>query len=290
MKNFLIYIRNTYHPVFYLRKLKIVQLLTVYLDIPVTVWFPLVKHAVYVSLTKNISYVISRGAICEERERENFIKILRAGKFTCFFDVGANIGLYSFLFKSIVPHGKVIMFEPDSKNARLIRRTMENTSLHDIELVEAAVSDSENAILFFCDDISGSTGTIKAPSEQECFITRHHGVRPIEVMVNSITLDKASQEKAIPDFIKIDVEGAELEVIKGAVSVIKTEHPAIFFESSSENKELLKILTDEGYKLFDMETLESISTLAFNNLALHRERHARLFSSIHGDGRLALDG
>jgi hypothetical protein len=133
--NLLSWIRERYHPLFYLRRFSAFQKLTRFLDVPLAIRFPYISHPVYVSLSKNLSFVLSGGAAGEERERQHFVELVQLGGFSRFFDVGANIGLYGFMFRTIVKNGVVVMFEPDDANARLIRRTIARAALREVQLV-----------------------------------------------------------------------------------------------------------------------------------------------------------
>src|SRR5277367_4965358 len=136
--NPILFIRNRYHPLFYFRKSRAFQELTRLMDIPVAIRFPEVSHRVCVSLSKNLSWVLSGGKAGEEDERRNFTTLLRAGRFRTFIDVGANVGLYGFMFRSLVADSSVIMIEPDSDNAELIRKTLRRAGAGNVNLVEAA--------------------------------------------------------------------------------------------------------------------------------------------------------
>src|SRR5947209_16579969 len=138
-------IRERYHPIFHLRKLSSFQRLTRYMDRPVAIRCPAVDHPIYVSLSKNLSLVLSSGdqyAQMHAPERERFIALIKVGGFRRLFDIGANIGLYGFVFQSVVRDGSVLMVEPDPGNAQLIRRTISRSQLQNIRLIEAAASAS----------------------------------------------------------------------------------------------------------------------------------------------------
>src|SRR5947209_20601414 len=151
-------IRERYHPIFHLRKLSSFQRLTRYMYHPVAIRCPAVQHPIYVSLSKNLSLVLSRGdqyAQMHAPERDRFIVLIKSGGFKRLFDVGANIGLYGFVFQSIAQGGSVIMVEPDPGNAQLIRRTIAHSHLRNIKVVEAAASDLEGQVNFYQDQLSG---------------------------------------------------------------------------------------------------------------------------------------
>lgn len=273
MKRLFLNIRTRFHPLFYLRKLRAFQLLTRYADIPVPIRFPHVPHRVYVSLTKNLSWVLTNGESCEESERANFVSLVTKGGFKHFVDVGANIGLYGFLFGALRPTGNVLMVEPDSSNASLIRRTIEKHGLP-VELIEAAVSDQAGEITFHVDNLTGATGSI----ESVAFIATHHGQTPKPVTIHAITLDETLRHD--PDLIKIDVEGAELKVFRGATALLSRAQPALFFECDQKKAEVSEFLKGFGYQFFDFVSLRPTANVVHNTLALHPVRHSDILLSI----------
>ena len=287
MKKLILWIRNKYHPLFYLRKRVAFQALTRWLDIPVAIRVPQIRPRVYVSLMRNLSLVLSGGSAGEEQERQNFSRIVRLGQFKSFYDVGANIGLYGFLFAELIPGSSVHLFEPDSNNVRLIRKSLEKRKAENIQFLASAVSDVNGSLTFFKDDISGATGAIKRSENQDLFVTRHHKSVPKEVTVSSVTLDEYSGAYGDPDFIKIDVEGAESNVFRGAARLIERAHPAIFFECDDGESNLFRICSDYGYVLFDFVTLTRVDKLQHNNLALHRAKHHEILEQLSDAGAVA---
>lgn len=276
----LIRIRNRYHPLFYFRRYRLLQVVIRLFDIPVAIGFPGIRHKVYVSLSKNLSWVLSAGGAGEERERVNFGRLVALARPEVFFDVGANVGLYSFLFRSLVPGGSVTMFEPDPANAKLIKKTINNEFLDDLRLETVAVSDKCAVLDFFSDPLTGATGSLKAGQDGQFFVTRHHASAPKILKVQTRTLDEVCQTARPPDFIKIDVEGAELDVLKGAIGILLNGSPMIFFECSAMARDVAAFLQDFGYILFDFRDLRRIAEPVHNNLALHRIRHVKVIQTL----------
>jgi FkbM family methyltransferase len=279
MMRMLSFIREHYHPLFRLRRFRTFQKLTRYLDMPLAIRFPAISHPVYVSLTKKLSFVLSGGVAGEERERKHFVDLVQLAGFHRFFDVGANIGLYGFMFRTIVANSVVTMFEPDEANARLIRRTIDRAALLEVQLTQAAVSDHEGTVIFYNDELSGATGSIRRGG-QEAFISRHHRYKPSEVDVRSVTLDGLVNGSDDPDFIKIDVEGAELSVLHGSERLIERSHPALFFECDEDQAEISSFLSKRGYVFLDFSSMRRVEELVHNNLALHSTKHAALLGDI----------
>jgi FkbM family methyltransferase len=276
--NSLLSIRERYHPLFHLRRFRAFQRLTRVLDVPVKIRFPSVSHGVYVSLSKNLSWVISGGETAEEREREHFVALVQRCKFQNFLDVGANVGLYGFMFRTIANNGVVTMIEPDEDNANLIRRTITRSGVKDIKLIQGAVSDSSGFLTFYKDDLSGATGSVERGGN-DAFVTSHYRYKPSEVTVPSVTLDELFSGED-PDFVKIDVEGAELKVLMGADKTISRSSPALFFECDSQRASVCSFLSERGYIIFDFSSMQVTETLAHNNLALHSVKHSATIESI----------
>lgn len=280
MKSLVLAIRDRYHPLFHLRKFRAFQVLTRHLDIPVAIRIPAIDHKVVVSLSKNLSLVLSGGGAGEEQERDNFQKLVSLGGFRRFFDVGANVGLYGFMFRNRVPGSAVTLFEPDPANARLLRRTIDGSGVKDVALVCAAVADKPGEVTFHQDSLSGATGSIRNDIAGGLFVRRHHNLAPAQITVAAVKLDSVATPGSEPDFIKIDVEGAELQVLRGARSLIATHQPAIFFECDQNDIPVRNFLVQNGYEVLDFVTMQPVEKLAHNNLALHRVRHAAILGRI----------
>jgi FkbM family methyltransferase len=208
-------------------------------------------------------------------------RLIKLGRFRRFYDIGANIGLYGFIFRTIIADGVVTMFEPDEDNARLIRRTIARAGLLEVELMQVAVSDREETLTFYKDELAGTTGSIRRGGE-DAFISIHRHYKPSEVSVRSVTLDGLANRHGDPDFIKIDVEGAELSVLHGSEKLIERSHPAVFFECDEYQTDVHSFLSQRGYVLFDFASMHMVKELAHNNLALHLIEHAGILRSISG--------
>lgn len=163
------------------------------------------------------------------------------------WDVGANIGVFSVAAATRVK--KVVAFEADIWLASLIRRTAAidvNKSLR-IEVVPAALCSEEGISHFQIAKrgrASNALSTINGRSQAG-------GVRE-EVLVPTLTLDAASRSLGPPDFIKIDVEGAELLVLLGGQHLLSEHKPLVYIEVSSDLFGAVTSFFQElGYEGFD---------------------------------------
>jgi FkbM family methyltransferase len=148
---------------------------------------------------------------------------LRPGQ--CAFDVGANLGDYTrVMMKLVGPAGTVCAFEP---NAEIADRLAARLDAPHVQIHRCALSDAvEVRRPFFLDAREGMQGFA---SSLERLDGTANATRLIEV--ETMTIDRFCAERGLtPDLVKIDVEGHELEVLRGAVETIQSRRPVIVFE------------------------------------------------------------
>jgi FkbM family methyltransferase len=271
-------IRERYHPLFHLRKVPLFRWVIGRLHFPIAIRIDGISHPVCVDFARNLSWVLSNGQVPESLERANFLKLTESAGCNSMYDVGANVGLYAFMFISANAARRVVMFEPDTMNARLLQTTLRRFQLRNCELVEAAVCDKDGVLTFHSDLVSGATGSINEGSH---FLQNHRQGETVAVTVRSVSLDRVSTgADSDPDVIKIDAEGAELSIFHGANQLLSRSHPMLFFECSKRRGEIAAFLSGRGYRLFDPTTLEEVEEPGFNCLALHSERHKAVIRAI----------
>jgi FkbM family methyltransferase len=201
-------------------------------------------------------------------ETRCYLRLIR--KNACVFDVGANNGHYTMLYSDLVgPGGQVHAFEPVPKSAGQLRTRIAQEAIHDnITLNEVAVTD-----------VSGLDLKIGIPNQdfgQASLAAHAHGSwrngNGIEyVGCRTVTLDDyaAEQRLASVDFIKIDVEGAELLVLKGARKLLGKFRPIVHLEYFGEwtsafgygLNDLVSFLEDIGYRNYYFDDLRRIENI-----------------------------
>lgn len=165
------------------------------------------------------------------------------------WDIGANVGLFSFACANLVGQsGKVLAIEADIWLAGLMRRSSrlkENHGLQ-IDILPMAVSDSVGIAKFNI----AKRGRAASYLDISKGSTQAGGVREVQ-LVPTFSLDWLLDRYARPTFVKIDVEGAEEKVLRGAEKVLAEIRPIILCEVS-ENKEIVSnIFKKFNYSLFD---------------------------------------
>ena len=171
-----------------------------------------------------------------------------------FYDLGAHWGYFSLLASKLVgDKGRVYAFEPMPRNFRHLQKNLEINSTQQIELFNLAVSEKIGKVRFSnTDDSFANT-----------YVTNSSG-NLLEIC--AINLDSFIEKEGIlpPDFIKIDVEGAELDVLKGAKETIVHFRPKIHLSTHDVHvpgidNECRKWMKEVGYR---MEKLSSKKRIA----------------------------
>jgi FkbM family methyltransferase len=205
----------------------------------------------------------------------------------CVIDIGANMGWYSINIAKKYPDSKIYAFEPIPKTYHYLA---ENISLNNIQNIEACpfgLSNEKNDLTFYFYPEGGVNASIANVSERE-------DVELINCHVEKLD-DFVDQKKIKIDFIKCDVEGAELFAFKGGIESIKRDKPIVFTEmlrkwSAKFNyhpNEIILMFSDLGYecfycsedKLVKIDTMTD-DTVETNFFFLHSDKHALQISNL----------
>jgi FkbM family methyltransferase len=152
-----------------------------------------------------------------DEPEQNALKSL-LGRGQVFYDIGANIGFYSTMAARIVgPEGHVYAFEPFPASAISIRR---NACLNGFEDI---VSVIEQIVLAECGTAHLVLGAISP----------YHHVGATGMEIAAISIDEFTKEHRPPDVVMIDVEGVELEVLRGMRGTLERHRPSILCEVHS---------------------------------------------------------
>ncbi len=146
-----------------------------------------------------------------------------------FFDIGANIGFFSVIAAHLVgPEGQVYAFEPVPDNVALLEHNLELNGFRQAQVLRYAVSNRVGKGELLLAEWNGGA-TLSADSTPPDL----KGALTVDLM----TIDAMINQKMItpPSLAKIDVEGAELDVLEGMVKTIELYHPVIIFEIDDGN-------------------------------------------------------
>jgi FkbM family methyltransferase len=164
--------------------------------------------------------------IGEEFEPDN-IAILRllCDEDSRVLDVGANIGMTALAFSQICPQGQIAAIEPVPRTFRYLQRNVTEAGARNLKIFNFALGSSAGTVLmqghpsnFACSFVADNY-TIPASDHFSCEVP----VKRLDDTFSELSLDRL-------DFMKVDVEGFELEVFAGAREILNTYKPIVFLE------------------------------------------------------------
>jgi FkbM family methyltransferase len=163
-------------------------------------------------------------------------------------DIGANIGLHSLSFAELAPSGCVVAFEPSLATFELLVKNVNGKS--NISPVNLAITDTGGILDFF--QASDNAYSSLVDTKRKGIVK----VSKVPCMKTDDVVDALQLRRV--DFIKIDVEGLEHNVLKGMEKVIAKYHPVIFCEiyqgkaSNPEPDVTVRYLLDREYSAYVM--------------------------------------
>lgn len=181
---------------------------------------------------------------CFETNETYFIKsFLKPGMIV--FDIGSHNGYCSLLSCARVgPNGRVVAFEPSPRERKRLKRNIFINLIRNIKVESSAVGNYVGRVNFFIrDDRETGCNSIKYFPQ---------GVKFSKITVPITTLDDYLQNQPKPDFIKIDAEGAEPEILKGAYKLLRgKKRPTFLIELTlDQGVRVCKLLKKKKYDLY----------------------------------------
>jgi FkbM family methyltransferase len=160
------------------------------------------------------------------------------------YDVGAHMGYFALVLAKLVgPGGRVLAFEPDPRNLGALRNNLLTNGITNVIVTAAAVADVSSEVSFATFPYSSVNhiADSRTPADAR------------RITVTATTLDSFVYEEhnPAPNFIKIDVEGAEARVLSGATRVLHEASPVVIAEVwRSHWPEVARIMMSHGYQSF----------------------------------------
>lgn len=160
-----------------------------------------------------------------------------------FIDVGCHVGKYSiFLANYVGPEGKVFAIDANPENIRAIKKNAELNEFANIAIINTAVADTDGERNFYLSRWSGQGSLIQSDARKE------------SVVMTTATLDTLLWSIDKIDLIKMDIEGTELEAIKGAKLTLKKTRKLIIECHNEGNRKKLEKILDEQFSVQILNT------------------------------------
>jgi len=176
-------------------------------------------------------------------------RYLKIGEGDVFVDIGAHVGKYT--IQASRKGARVIAIEAYPENYRILLRNIEINDADNVEAVNKAAWHREETIRFYVAEVSGGGSLKESHPDRRCVGT---------IMVQAETTDAMLRSLNVPsvDWVKIDVEGAELEVLRGLEETLETRDARLVVEVMKPNvAQALAYMKGMGYDATPIRESES---------------------------------
>lgn len=226
-------------------------------------------------------YLYFYGTHDERHVVTKLLKMIQSGDIC--WDIGANIGFYTCLLASRVEaSGAVVAFEPALRTCGYLSENVSLNRFANVTVLNKGLSDSiEQRNLYYAEaGLAEGTASLK-----------YANGRAASERVTLDTIDNLTRELPVPNFIKIDVEGYQLEVLRGGEHCLKTHAPLLMAELKDVGEtnqtmfaEIENYVADLGYHLYEIRKYsvrrcKKLSDSPKRNFFLVKE-HSAAFSKI----------
>ena len=213
----------------------------------------------------------------KKQAREDLFLINHNLKNKVVFDIGTWIGLHTLFFaKSVQPKGKVFSFEPNPFNYKELLRNIGVNNFNNIQTFQLAVGSSEYKDQLIFDSTHRSTGSLDKNIQTDLM----HGntVEKIEIDVVSLDYFLSKEGLPSPEFIKIDVEGFEFDVLNGMKNILENKKPELFIEIhgatiAEKESNILNIVDLLKKYNYNIKLVETDEIITIKNTTKAREGH-----------------
>lgn len=180
----------------------------------------------------------------EPEEQEALFKLLKRGDVV--YDLGANVGFFSVLAARFVgPEGKVYAFEPLPACVEKIKKNAALNGFTQIEAIEAAVSSKVGSAQLYVSGVSAHSSLIDATNRRDS--------DTIEIALTTVDEFLRIGERRPPNLVMIDVEGAEIEALRGMHETLEQYRPTVMVEIHFIGDEFLAYCREQllplGYRV-----------------------------------------
>jgi FkbM family methyltransferase len=213
------------------------------------------------------------------RERwamEMFARLIHPGD--TVIEVGGHIGYVALWLSKLVGPGKVYVFEPGPNNLPYIQANVRSKA--NVTLVAQGLGDTTTERLLYVEELTGLNNTCVENSPLLASNAKFSGLEGTSLMhaepVQLVRFDDfARANEVTPDFIKIDVEGFESEVLQGMQTTLHTARPKVMVEVTRNRELVWQVMREAGYVAFgkDMRSCVSADEMRGNLFCLQAELH-----------------
>ena len=235
---------------------------------------------------RTAAFEILNFGCCEKPEMAMILRLVR--KNSVFFDIGANMGWYALNLARLVRGIRVLAFEPVPRTFGFLKKNIELNGIENIETFNFGFSHKEDdrVTFYYYPEDSGNASMVN--------VSERDNIQAIPCQVRSLD-DFVAREKVGPDFIKCDVEGAELLVFQGGEQTLAKFKPVVFVEMLRKwsakfdyhPNTIIRLFASHGYQCYVIQNNQLVqvleiteATVETNFFFVHPTKRAKIGNAI----------
>lgn len=226
------------------------------------------NYSLYYNPAQHLGFLFQRTIRYEPEFVDYVLNLIRPGDVV--FEIGSNIGQYSLLIADkIGSEGKLVCLEPDSDNFAFLSFNMLKNQLHNVQVLQMAVSDKEGEMQFYKDTVTGG----RTSSLLQAYTGSNYQGKTESVAVT--TFEALIHRFGTPAFVKVDVEGAEVMIFEKANKLPRST--IYFVEVRRETAAaIFEIFRAQGFHIYSLgkkmkELIDATEAVGFDNWIIRSE-------------------
>ncbi|HJW30663.1 MAG TPA: FkbM family methyltransferase [Saprospiraceae bacterium] len=216
---------------------------------------------------QHLGFLLGREIHYEKNIRHSILNLVQPG--SRVFEIGSNIGQYTLpLSERLGPTGRLIAIEPDHDNFSWLEINCRENHCHNVTLVSKAISDHVGEMKFYKDTVTGG----RSGSLFEQYVGNAYSGKWETVL--TMTYNQLVESYGIPDFVKVDAEGAEI-LIFNSITHLNPSTRYFIEVRDATGRAIYKLFTEAGFNVYevkkdlkkipDIEKIPSFANLLFIN-------------------------
>lgn len=197
------------------------------------------NYFLYYRMIEHLTFLSKREINYEEDIRKKILSYIPKGGIV--FDIGANIGQYALTFSEKVgDQGKVYSFEPDIENFAILSLNKHVNNCQNLEILNVGIGDKNQSLEIYRDSVTGG----RKSSFRLDLVENNE----VSYYTKVITLADVFEQKGFPNFIKMDVEGYEKEVLSSVNEPMIKEKIVWLIEVRKDTKDEIFLKFKDSHK------------------------------------------
>jgi FkbM family methyltransferase len=194
----------------------------------------------------------------DQKALDNFIGNLKSSD--TLVDIGANIGYTTLLFSKACSKGKILSIEPSKELFNTVESHLQLNGIKNVTCLNIGLGDQEKTAMLYKVSENNSGMNRVFENTETSYNSESVKIKTLDAVLSEQKIEKVNA-------IKIDVEGYEFKILKGALNTIKTNKPILFIEIDDLNlkeqhtspKEVFNFLKDLNYSIQEATTLKPVA-------------------------------